>query len=58
MEGKNKLKKTDIKNCTCYYFENINKIEDFDINIVIDEKPYKNVFVCNISYKILIDSIK
>ena len=51
MEGKNKLKEIDIKNRTCYYFDNINKIEDFDINIVIDEKPYKNVFVYNILYK-------
>ena len=58
MEGKNKLKEIDIKNRTCHYFDNINKIEDFYINIVIDEKPYKNVFFNNISYKTLIDSLK
>ena len=33
------------------------KIEDFEImNILIDEKPYKNILVYNISYKSLIDS--
>ena len=32
------------------------KFKDFDLdNILIDGKSYKNIFVCNISYKILID---
>ena len=56
------LKEIDIKNCTCYYFEDIwwhlmtFKIEDLDFdNIVIDEKSYENILVYNISYKTLID---
>ena len=42
---------------TCYNFDAIIKIEDFDINnILIDEKPHKNLLVYNIKYKSLIDS--
>ena len=41
----------------CYYFDDINKIKDFDPdNILIDEKTYENVLVYNTSYKSLIDS--
>ena len=56
--GRNdELKQINIKNCTCYYFDDILKIEDFDIdNNLIDEKSYKNILVYNISYKSLIDS--
>ena len=33
------LKEINIKNCTCYYFNDIIKIEDFDFdNILLDEK--------------------
>ena len=33
------------------------KIEDFDVyNILIEEKPYENILVYNISYRCLIDS--
>ena len=28
----NELKEIDIKNCTCYYFDTIIKIEDFGFN--------------------------
>ena len=57
MDSNNELKKIDIKNCTCYYFDDIIKIEDFDINdILIDQKSYENILVYNVSYKILIDS--
>ena len=36
---KNELKKVPIKNCTCYYFNDMIKLEDFDLdNILIDEK--------------------
>ena len=39
MESNNWLKEIDIKNRTCYYFNNIVKIEDFDFDhILIDEK--------------------
>ena len=39
MESNDELKEIDIKNCTCYYFDDIIKIEDFDFdNILINEK--------------------
>ena len=35
----NEFKKVCIKNCMCYYFDDIVKLEDFDLNnILIDEK--------------------
>ena len=41
----------------CYYFDDITKIEDFDLdNILIDEKSNENVLVYSISYKSFIDS--
>ena len=41
MESNDELKEIDIKNRTCYYFDHIIKIEDFDLNnILIDEKSY------------------
>ena len=55
MENNNKLKEIDIKNCTCYYFDEIIKSEDFDLdNVLVNEKSYKNIFVYNILYKALI----
>ena len=33
MESNNELKEIDIKNRTCYYFDDIIKIEDFDFTI-------------------------
>ena len=39
MESNDKLKEIGIKNLTCYYFKDIIKIENFDLNnILIDEK--------------------
>ena len=56
MESNYQLKEIDIKNRTCYYFDDIIEIEDFDFdNILIDEKSYENVLVYKISYKSLID---
>ena len=53
----NKLKKVRIKHCTCCYFDDITKLEDFAIdNILIDEKSQKNILICDISYKTLIGS--
>ena len=45
-----------IKNRTCYYFDEIIKLEDFD-NILIDEKCRENILICNISYKTLIGAL-
>ena len=57
VDRNDELKQINIKNCACYYFDDIIKIEDFDIdNILIDEKSYKNILIYNISYKSLIDS--
>ena len=40
----NEFKKGRIKNRTCYYFDDIIKLEDFDINnISRDEKSHKNI---------------
>ena len=40
----NEFKKVYIKNRTCYYFDGIIKIKDFDINnLLVDEKSYENV---------------
>ena len=42
MDSNNQLKEIDIKNRMCYYFDDIIKIEDFNIdNISIDEKSYR-----------------
>ena len=55
MGSNNELKEIDIKNCTCCYFNNIIKFEDFDLdNILMNEKPYEDVLVYNISQKTLI----
>ena len=42
MEINDKLKEIDIKNFMCYYFNDIIRIENFDVdNILKDEKSYK-----------------
>ena len=57
MDNNNELKETDTKNRTCYYFDDIIKIEDFNLdNILIDEISYKIILVYNISNKTLIDA--
>ena len=53
----NELKTVPIKNHTCYYFDDIIKLEDFDLdNILIDEKSHENILIYDISYKTLIGS--
>ena len=45
-----------IKTRTCYYSEDKIKFEDFgEDNLLIDENTYKNILVCEILYKVLID---
>ena len=51
----NELKKACIKNFTCCYFNDIIKIEDFDFNILLDEKLYETFFIY-VTYKPLIGS--
>ena len=44
-----------IKNRTCYYFNDMIKFKDFELdNILIDQISYKNILVCNILYKNMI----
>ena len=51
------LKKVRIKNRTCYYFNDIIKLEDFNLDkILIHEKSHENILIYDISYKTLIDS--
>ena len=50
------LKKDYIKNRACYYFGDIIKLEDFDLdNPLLDKKSQENILIYDISYKILID---
>ena len=49
MISNDRLKEIDIKNRTYYYFDDIIKIEDFNLdNILRDEKLYENILVYNI----------
>ena len=46
MESNDKLKDINIKDRTCYYFDDIIKFEDFNIdNILIDEKSKEEILV-------------
>ena len=58
MESKDELKEIDIKNRTCYYFDDIIRFWDRDVDlsdILLDEKLYKqkyeNILIYNTSYK-------
>ena len=58
MESKDELKKIDIKNHTCYYFDDIMRVRDRDIDfndILLYKKLCKekceNILIYNISYK-------
>ena len=43
MDSNDELKEIEIKSRTCYYFDDIVKIEDFDLdNILIDENLHEN----------------
>ena len=48
----NEFKKVCIKNGMCYYFNDIIKVEDLDLdNVLIDEKSHENILIYDISYK-------
>ena len=38
MESNDKLKEITFKNCMCYYFDDVIKIEDFDLDDILIEK--------------------
>ena len=55
----NKIKDTDIKNCTYYFFNDIIDIENFNPNNTkIDEKSYKNILIYNIGYVTIKEYVK
>ena len=40
------IKKNYIKNCMSYYFHDLIKTEDFDLDkVLLDEKPFENILV-------------
>ena len=46
------FKKLCIKNRTCYYFDDVIKLENLNIdNIFIAEKSHENILIYDISYK-------
>ena len=62
MERKDELKEIDIKNLKCYYFDDMMRAWDIDIDtdfssILLDEKLYKekneNILIYDISYNSL-----
>ena len=44
MESNDKIKEIDIKNCTCYYFDDIIKIEDSDLYNILVDKNHSKIF--------------
>ena len=41
MKSKDELKEIDIKNCTCYYFDDIMRVIDIGFSdILLNEKSY------------------
>ena len=52
MKSNDKLKQIDIKNHTCYYFDDITNIEALDVdNILVDEKSNENILIYDVLYK-------
>ena len=56
MESNYELKEIDIKNRTCYYFDDIMRVGYFDSdNVLLDKKSYEdsfeNIFIYDISYE-------
>ena len=51
------IKEINIKNRTYYFFDDIIKIKDFDLNLLkIDKNSYKNIDIYYIEYITLKDS--
>ena len=46
-----KVKQTETKNRTCYFYNDIINIEEFDSNLLkIDKKSYKDIYIYYIGY--------
>ena len=55
MESKSEFKKINMKNRTCYYFNDIMRVIGIDFNnILFNKKLYKNLLIYNILYKTFI----
>ena len=50
----NEPEKVAITNHTCYYFDDIIKIEHFDFNVLLDEELYEKILIYDVLYKNLI----
>ena len=53
MESNGKVREVSIKNSTCYYFDDVIKLDFYLDNFFIDEKGCKNNSVYKISQKTL-----
>ena len=51
MKRKNVLKEINIKNCGCYYFDDIIGTKISFSNILLNKKLYENISVYSISFK-------
>lgn len=52
MNSDNKSKDTVIKNCSCYYFDDIININDLHLDDILkDEKPNENILIHNAGCK-------
>ena len=52
MKSKSELKENNIKNCACYYFDDIVNGTDINFNdILLDEKLNENISIYDISHK-------
>ena len=50
MDSKHKLKEIDIKDRTCYYFDDIIKVIGINFrDILLNKKPHKNTLCCDVS---------
>ena len=48
----NEFKIARIKNCTCYSFDDMIKLEDFDIDNILIDKQLDELFWCMITFDI------
>ena len=60
MESNYELKEIDIKNCMCYYFDDIMRVRDFDFNILLEEKScedwYEKILIYDSSFKTFVSA--
>ena len=52
MEKNNEFRRGGIKNCTCYYFDDIINTKDL-ANFLLDEESYQNVLIYDVLYETL-----